>query len=303
MILRYSPYEIPLIKALPINTNSELLRRGFIVSLSDNNRTILGQGEAAPLLGISTDSYDDVHAELQRLSELNISFNNENAPYSPFSSVQWAIESALLDSNTKYLSDTTINFQPLFSNIKALKELMTLPNHSIIKVKCGIFDLNDEIKVLKELTHKHPSIKFRLDFNHRMPLEKSVKLCETLNTHIDFVEDPGQKIADYKTFYEETGIYFAIECHEHNLESPLYHEKGLKALIYKPMLCSGLTHLKHLKQNSPELAIIISSCFESKIGLNNLAKCAALYSNEQVQGIGTASYLYKDTHPEYWTIT
>ncbi|MBP7073915.1 MAG: hypothetical protein KBA81_00835 [Rhabdochlamydiaceae bacterium] len=143
---------------------------------------------------------------------------------------------------------------------EVLKTAETAHGCTVAKLKVGHWTMDEALAVIRALPFK-----LRLDFNHLWESAKVHQLCAKLSPdQIEFLEDAGSSVPGFIEAVDER-------------ESPT---------IWKPMV-RGLP--------SPREHLILSSSFESSIGLHQIASLIQSHQiPPHVLGIGTITHLEQD---------
>ncbi len=320
-------YQLPLSRELTIVGKTLTQREGFIIKLSDEMGNI-GFGETAPLPGLSLEMPDVVLNQLRSLRDRlngqliapNIgqkgkSFSTwlDNMPLAP--SVHFGIESAALSlkaaSLKKSVADLlTENYQTalpinglLQGNRQAiLKEAQNLIDlgYQTLKLKVGTSKLAEDIATCNALTDLIAGRAIvRLDANKAWDLKEAFEFSKAIDfASIEYIEEPLKDFSKSAEFYEETLIPVAIDesLREHSLRE-IKSFDGVEVVILKPTVLGGFEKIAHMAEeaHSYGLRTVLTSSFESGIGLRALANLAACFSKHTAVGLDTAKYLSCDT--------
>lgn len=284
------PYEISL-------TNGQI-RRGTLVNIIDQ----IGNsewGEVAPLPKWSTETLDDSLLQLnqkqQEIMKVDWTAHNcfqELRQLNLLPSVSFGLESALL-SILSPISEHTVSTSALLmgspEEIMKQAELRYKEGYTSAKLKVSNLSFEEANKTINQLKDK---FRLRIDVNRAWKTSDSLRFFEQfpLNT-FDYVEEPFQDPNDLAVFPHPLAVdeSFPQDLSLEQLESL----PTLKALIYKPTIQGGLLGCLPLhdwtKKRGVEL--VLSSSFESDVGLANVASIAYRLSLLSPVGIGTYSYL------------
>jgi len=259
---------------------------------------------------------------LKELDLSNLFFNKLPKPKSKMSSpIIFALESALLNWNKVTFPD---NFENLFPGTKGnfsipvndllypKDEKMDLKASSF-KIKIGRFNNNEvknaEIsfikKIAKELKKMSPgSQRIRLDGNRKFDLNSLNQYISLLDSdtlsQIEYLEEPLKDINQWKFFYKESEIGLGLDESIFDLEKQkISLPPGTKALILKPSVIGGISkYFTYLKWSlKKEIKVVISSTFESSLGLFTLSLLASK-EGKTPSGLNTYRYLDEST-PSY----
>ena len=288
-----------------VNNTSLQTRSGYYVKVTDDHGRC-GFGEIAPLPGLSTETLDDVPHLIQRISTISIDIDMTpkdlmNGVLAPITSnyvpsVQFGIESAILsylDPN----SNSNISYHGLISDVvsssKNTNYLSRFKRLSCLKIKVGRSQWDDEIAALKIISQALPNVSFRLDANQRFSLSEACDFFSHFPTSlINYVESPCHDINDYDLFFKKTGHAYAVDTPE--LHASTFNLNHIPTIIVKPTLLGSFESINKLKQKHPNTRIILSSSYETIIGLNSIAHLASYISLNEFHGIGTFN-IFSDT--------
>jgi O-succinylbenzoate synthase len=167
-----------------------------------------------------------------------------------------------------------------------------------IKVKAGGVVKKDveRVKAVMELVNNRARI--HLDVNQRWSYEDSLYFAsEIIPKQIEYIEEPFKDITRIPDFFQKTNIAVALD------ESILLSDwkmaqslRGVKVWVLKPTLLGGIRKAlaaAHDAQNNG-VSLVISSSFETGIGLSSLIHLAAACGNPVRAGIDTLKYFDRD---------
>jgi len=299
-------------------------REGLILTLS--NGIFNGQGEIAPLEGVSSETFKKAKHDLfviepqlngielpETLNDL-VSFLKDFRPFEQAcSSVRFGVESAIMDLVSQFHNMTLAQF--LMASLKevstaillqgSLEEVMheakvrESQGYKVFKLKVGDRNIPLDVKKVNQLRKiLSADSSIRLDANRAWALNEAVLFGELIGQdRIEFIEEPLKDISHINTFYEKTLIPVALDetlrvlrC---GLNTPgrcvpgLDRNEAVSAYVLKPTVLGGITVTLDWIHQSKDLnkKAIISSCFESPIGLGTLKNLALLTGN--IPGLGT----------------
>jgi len=281
-------YSLPFRQPLIFKGERLANREGLLVSIN-------GQwGEIAPLLGFSNESLAEAAAEslaclaaLSRgekisptLTSVQFGFdcaqrswpNNLPAPLPPYPLLQ-GTPAALIQS----LSTTDWQASP----------------PSRLKLKVARYAMDEELALIEQLAARLPTTKLILDANGGWTRQEAQRFCERLNLNqIDYLEEPCAAFADTIAVAEATGVAIALDETLTRGEEWHCHPK-LTALVIKPTLVGSLSACEALVQRARagNLRVVISSSFESDLGLGLLARLASEWAPHEPPGLDTGHWL------------
>ena len=117
---------------------------------------------------------------------------------------------------------------------------------------------------------------------------------------IDYVEEPTDNPLEFAAFMDRTGVSYALD----ETLSDTRRVEGFRnaaALIIKPTLLGGKQELDELAQH--EIPMVFSSCFESGVGVLNVARMAAHYSPHVASGLDTYRWIARDVLADRLTMS
>lgn len=291
--LSLHPYEIPL-------TNGQI-RRGTLVNIIDQ-RGNSGWGEVAPLPKWSTETLDEsllqLNQKLQEIMKVDWTARNclqELGKLKLLPSLSFGLESALL-SILSPISEHTVSTSALLmgssEEIMEQAEIRHREGYTSAKLKVSNLNFEEAAKIIHQLKDK---FRLRIDVNRAWETSESLRFFEQfpLDT-FDYVEEPFQDPNDLAIFPHPLAVDESFP-QDLSLEQ-LAALPTLKALIYKPTIQGGLLNCLPLHEWAKKRGIdlVLSSSFESDIGLAYVASISYRLSLLSPVGIGT--YHYLDQH-------
>lgn len=248
-------------------------RKGLLLQLKSKNGKE-SWGEIAPLDGFSKESFEKATDEL--VHELPHLLCSKWHPKNISPSVHFGIESAILElmlptKPKPILVNALLNGSADDIYLQAKK----LQHYKAIKIKVGHLDIKAAISLIKELlTFLPKDLLIRIDPNQSWLYEQAMHFARSFppNT-FEYFEEPFASFEDYTSFPYPIALDETIR----QLPSDAFFSLPyLYALIIKPTLIGGCTKLipllKQAKQKN--IAFILSSSYESELGIGLLAKVA-----------------------------
>jgi O-succinylbenzoate synthase len=284
------PYEIALA--------SGQIRQGILIHIMDE-RGVNSWGEVAPLPKWSHESLDDSLQQLyQKQKELmNVDWTlcnylQEIEKLNLLPSVSFGLESALL-SILNPISEHSVLMSALLmglpDEIMKLAELRYKEGYTSAKLKVSNLSFKEAAQLIHQLKDK---FRLRIDVNRAWKTADSLHFFEQFPLDsFDYVEEPFQDPNDLAIFTHPLAIdeSFPQDLSLKQLESL----PALKAIIYKPTIQGGLLGCLPLYKWTKErgIELVLSSSFESDMGLAYVASMAYRLSLLSPVGIGTYHYL------------
>ena len=284
-------YQLPLRYPLPLKGTQLSMRKGFILELKSEGR--YGYGEAAPLADFSQESLSDAQSQLVKLSERLVR-GDETPGHSLFPSVQFALESALWSLNqTQWLSPP--KQAPLLQGdtddiVHRLQKWQgAWPAE--FKLKIGRGTLSEDIERIYQVLQQLPeSVRLRLDANQRWSYQQAIEVCGVLDSQrIAYIEEPTANPAEFSDIYRATGVAFALDETVQHIDYQFQTMEGLAALVIKPTLVGGLARCQQLIKvaQSEGTRVVLSSAFESSVGIHILQQLSAHWLPDEWPGLDT----------------
>ncbi|MFM4650648.1 o-succinylbenzoate synthase [Aeromonas bivalvium] len=289
MTLALYRYQLPFTQPLTFHGKVEVAREGLLVRIDD------GWGEIAPLPGFSRESLAEAKSEsLVCLAQL--AKGQTPAPALP--SVQFGFDCArrVWPVQTAPLPEP----YPLIQGApqELLKHWKNWLHHTPDKAKLKVarYPMRDELALIRLLCDRLPNLKLVLDANQGWTREEAWAFCGHLEANrIEYLEDLCADFDDIAFVAERTGMPVAID--ELLAQGkPWQPIPQLKALVLKPTLLGSLAHCEALvaRARALRLKVIVSSCFESGVGLNQLFHLAGEWAPDQAPGLDTRRWLASD---------
>jgi O-succinylbenzoate synthase len=307
----------------PAKTSRDVLftRDSWILQLIDLGGNVVGEGEVAPLWGLSKETKDDVLAELDRLS-LSVNWNDDT---STLSSVQCAIDAALAGFHSQQIDFPFLpknELHPISINgLIWMNEITDMRNEAkrkfdegsrCIKLKIGALNFHDELNLIREIRSwgNENELTIRVDANGAFLLEDALeKLRQLAEFNLHSIEQPIKAGQCEHMFRLCTESPVPIAFDEELIgKTPDEFEQYLKLgkpdfLVVKPSLHGGFTAAENWKHWADKhgIGFWVTSSLESNVGLNHLANWVCKMKLEGVQGLGTGS-LFQNNSEAMWKV-
>jgi len=190
-----------------------------------------------------------------------------------FPSVICALQSALLDLSFPETSSQCC-VQALLINGDLFKKAAKAKDKgfTVAKLKVGTLSLEETQGLIERL---QDDFRLRLDFNQKWKLAEVQKLAEWVDwSRVDYFEEPTVEL---------DGLDCSLALDESLLQKPLEALPKEARLVIKPTLLGDI--VPFVKSGR---SLVLSSCFEGKIGVRCLARLAnRLGIGDQPQGLDT----------------
>ncbi len=314
-------YKIPFVKPLWLKGDLFDQREGVIIHLTSDDG-FEGFGECAPLPNFSQETLED---SIKQLKELKHFFNNLELPETLktlekelekyfdedklLKSVSFGIESSLyhLLANkkqiclNKLLSDKTHDIVHI-NGLLTGKESEILPQaqdlldrgFKALKLKVGS-NVEEDIRKVLALTEilKGKAV-LHVDANQAWSFKEATYFANKVGlAAIDYIEEPFKDIEKIPDFFNESMIPVALDesLREFGFDD-IRSIVGVDVLILKPTLERSFSKICSIINQAVGLAIktVISSSFESDIGLFNLAHLSGSFTRDNNVGIDTLKW-------------
>jgi len=319
MDLKYKPFSIKFNTPFINSTGTLNERKGFILSITDElgNSSL---GEIAPLPGFSSESLDEAREDLSGL--LHILSGMETGDdlqcikdlsedYILTSSARFGFEQAMLGllikrdrsiSEKLFLkTKTQIDVNAVVGlgcdgNVISQIENKMLEGFSTFKIKAGRNNFTDDLNLIKGIRRRFGgAIKIRLDANGKWDFEKARCNIEMLEIFdIEYIEEPCGGIENLIALSEISSIPVAIDESLVSMQFAfdVMEQSSIPFIIIKPMIRGALIENIELIRQAAILDrnIIISSSFETALGISQLAFLSSLTHHSYAHGLDTIDY-------------
>ena len=310
--VKIKPYSLQVKKMFQPLLDSNI-RSGFIVEIKYKN--YIGFGEIAPLPRYSIETMKEIPWLLEEFKSMKINIIDESevdqvlqAFFEAVPSFKFGIETAIYDilSQIKKIPLAQM-INPNCPYYILLNDLYFDSSQSlksdVIKIKIrtnNIFYIKD---LIEEVLRSNPKCKkVRLDFNGSLDLVRAIRICKEIEEYpIEYIEQPmnNPDLEDYIELKLHSNVSIAIDEHVHNIESA---EKVIKSaiadfIIIKPTITGGIKasgKIIKLVQGA-KMKVVITSAYESNIGLMACAHIASAYNISGHCGLNTSTLFTSDT--------
>jgi len=320
-------YALPLKFPIVIRGRSQMrLREGIILSLTLDNQW-QGFGEIAPLQGLEGGEIEECLNNLKEFAkgltvqefpdELDGLFRQiDLCPLIP--EARFGLETALYSAIARKLQKPLSYFwgkspssaimvngllqeeEPLGQAVNDLlrKGFQSIKVKAIGAVKKDVERVGAVLKLLNNRARIH------LDVNQRWSYDDALYFASVIDPkQIEYLEEPFQDIERASEFFRKTGIALALD--ESLLgEKAATIREGVKAWVVKPTLRGGIRKALAMAGEAKKSGIqmVVSSSFESGIGLCSLIHLTAAINGNCRAGIDTSKYFEKDLLKEPFLI-
>ncbi len=320
-------FALPLVKPLALMGREMADRRGLLIRFR-GNAGFEGWGEIAPFPGLHRESPREAESQICSLAneffgkllpggleKLDGGFDNLLIKFGLFPSTRFGVEMAMLNliaaARRIYLSQLLTScptaqlfVNALLSGTKAemLRQLMDISpqNYRSVKIKVGRLPFVDEIEVIRAARDMLPkNVTLRLDANRAWALQMAIRFASAIgNDRIEYIEEPLKDPAELPDFFQANKMPSALDESLAGISPKTYRQMpGVAAFILKPAVLGGIEKTMRFARIAKSLGIkpVISSVFESGVGLTALANiAAAINAPDTPVGLGTYTWFKED---------
>ena len=174
---------------------------------------------------------------------------------------------------------------------------------SCVKIKVGRRKPGEDAAIVREFAAKFPGLRIRLDANQSWSLDEAKAFCAALRgPAVDYLEEPLRNATQIPDLYAATGLAVAVDETIGVTPLRVWSEwAGVKVVVVKPTLLGGIQRVQRLALLAAEkgFRIVVSSSFESGVGLGMLVQLAAAFSRDELPvGLDTYRWLAADVLEE-----
>ena len=301
-------YALPLVQPLRLKDHVLTERTGFLLRLESDSGAA-GWGEVAPLPGFSAESADKIRSELGDLRRL---LPGRELPPKPTSltgqfhqwptsrwwanSIHCGLEMAVLNLLASHqtvplarlLTERpleTIHINGLIvdpDNVTETVRRLHRDGYRAIKLKVGRGEIETDIERTRDAFHELGSATaLRLDANRAWSYDDAIRFARGItDCEIEYIEEPLSESTRLGEYSEQTGLPVALdESLAHLTPAQLADLAFVKAVVLKPTLLGGFDRAAAFARAARRhnMKVVISSCFESSVGIAALAQLAAAF--------------------------
>ena len=295
----------------------------LIISITDEFGNI-GYGECSPLPGFSFEGIDEVKDQIYKLSQIFAGLNVDDSiekfeklitKRMIFPSVRFGLEQSFLNlisirhnkilkkyfgvSKNEIPVNAVFGFDDRLNIITGIEKKIT-DGYKTIKLKIGHDSFDEDLKLVESVRKFFgDKITIRLDVNGKW-IEKEAwsHLSELSKFDIEYIEEPCIGIDSLITLSKKSPIPIAVDESLRTLSQAheLIKSSKIKYYVIKPTIFGGLLPVPNLiyEAEKKKKIIIISSSFESCVGLGALAFLASLTKHNFAHGLDTIDFFEKN---------
>ncbi len=196
---------------------------------------------------------------------------------------------------------------PLLAGEQAqiLARLAGLPQPPrLAKLKVARAPVEQEIALVHAILARAPGLRLRLDANRGWSFDQAATFAASVPLErIDFVEEPCATLEESLALYRQHRLPLALD---ETTQAPDYHYRplpGVTALVLKPTILGGIDRLAGIidAAHHDGVRCVLSSSFESNLGLAAIAALARQLTPEQTPGLDTLEATGADLcQPNLW---
>lgn len=311
--VRFFSFKLPLVAPLITRGQESMYRQGYAMQLSDEQGHS-GWGEISPLPCFSHETYEDVRAQFHELSDwlqgrsvpeacelLDGTFESWLAKLHLPASLRFGVESAVLNmlANEQqmplsvFLGGEQLQTIPVNALVSGSADKVSkkaseahLKSYRAVKVKVGRLSVHDDVSLINKVaTILGDSVSLRLDANRNWSLEDALLFAKGIEgCRIEYIEEPCRTVAESREFSVSTGLPVALDESLLKLSpQELNDYTDMAAVVLKPTLLGGIERTMQFarKAESLGLAAVISSSYESSLGILTLVHLASVIGGQE----------------------
>ncbi len=235
-------------------------RKGLILQWNQ------GWGEISPLPGLSQETFEEARDEILHLLP-HLEMAKPSLP-----SVRFGLSSA----------SAPFPIIPIRIPLCALNR--EAPGFKTVKLKLGHLSLDAAVALVKQYQGKY---RLRVDCNGVWTLRQALSFAAHFKSgDFEYLEDPIGNFSDLVRFSETT--HFPIAVDKSLASLPIQEIPTLKAIVVKPTVIGAIP------TPPPNVQLILSSSYETGLGLLHIARLAQKLSLDLPIGLDTVRLLNTD---------
>lgn len=318
-------YALPLRRPLYIRGAELAQREGLILKIT-SPEGFEGFGEISPLTGRSAENLNEAYEQIQFLKshfsgghfpagveKLDGKFHSwlEGIGLKP--SAQFGVEMAVLNmlANAKGIplfkllsqeGHPMVRVNALLDGTKyeLVQQAKKLKDEGFTSIKLKVHGSIEEsvVKVLAVRDVLKEDVLLSLDANQSWSLEEAIIFGREIEqSFIAYIEEPVKNVYQVPEFYKETMIPVALD--ESLTKLPLAEIQaleGVDVLVLKPTLLGGIEKIWQIAQQAKAAGVrsVISSSFETGLGILTLANFAGCSARDHEAGLDTLKWFQQD---------
>ncbi|WP_426415588.1 o-succinylbenzoate synthase [Aestuariirhabdus sp. LZHN29] len=286
-------YRIPL-EPQPLCAGQRLAARdGLVVQLQQGEHC--GYGEVAPLPGFSPETLQQAQRELLQTLPLWVAGQpiTVDSPSVAFG-LSCAVDEVAGAHSTPAHCGSPLQGYPLLSGtptqIIERWQQWQGARPSLAKLKLGRYPIAAEQQMVHALLRISPTLKLRIDANRSWTLPQAREWAQWIGVEaIDYLEEPCQQLGQSLQLAEEYGVGIALDESLRDRHFVLPPSRHIRALVLKPSLTGSIAQLEKQIDTATRRGItcILSSSYESSLGIGQLQALAARLTPDSAPGLDT----------------
>jgi len=319
--VRLFRYDLPLREGLRFRGPSPDVRSGVLIEVASGGAA--GWGDIAPLPGFSAEGLDEAAGGAASLRGRLLSFDLDpelpsaawedllrGLPPSVRSGCEQACLGLLAGAGGTTLrglladgASDRIHICALLAGTPAQvlegAAAAARAGHRCAKLKVGRTDVEADIALAREVRRiLGESVALRIDANRAWSLGEAIGFVRGVGGPIEYIEEPVKDPIDLPAFAAATGAPVALDETLADARCPDWTGiPGVKAVVLKPTILGGILRCRRIALRAAERGqrAVVSSSFESGVGLLGLCEAAAALGGEGVAaGLDTGRWLARD---------
>lgn len=212
---------------------------------------------------------------------------------------QFVFEQLIYQLINRYNKKVEINgFISFVDDENLLKKVSYYKSNGIktIKVKLGRENFDDDLRIIQFIFDLFPDINFRFDVNGQWKnIDIASKNIECLLKYpFEYIEDPVKDVVQLEYLNRLYPNKIAIDEPIRNKEILInvLDNYNFSYIVVKPFFIGGIETFLKLKDSYSHTKFIVSSYYETNVGLNYLLNIASIFP-DNIHGLGTFNF-YKE---------
>ncbi|MDO8580669.1 MAG: o-succinylbenzoate synthase [Candidatus Omnitrophota bacterium] len=319
-------YTLPLKPGLTVLGNPLTQREGLIIHLHGNDKAE-GFGEISPLPGFNKESLAEALEQAKEckqqlvgqnipsgIEKLNGKFQSWLGPMGLKPSVRFGVEMAVLNllanaANVPLIQliskeiHTQIRVNALLQGPKStvLSQAQALidQGYKAIKLKATGKNIAENIDLVRSVNGViSGQALLHVDVNQQWTLNEAIEFGNEVGlAAMDYIEEPFREIEEIPQFFMQTTIPVALD---ESLQKFSFNDiksiEGVDVLVLKPTFLGGIERTWDWMNHARRFALetVISSSFETGVGLLALANLSGATYRETTAGLDTLKWFEND---------
>ena len=295
-------------------------KHGILIELVDEFG-VKGFGEVSPLENTPGQNLDYLIGLIEDHGPFLLSYLLEDSLFFSENTafpLQAAIDVALLDLRSKTINKSIAEFissetvRPTLQSNAVIGAIDTAQiinyaksmvenGYTALKVKVGTSSLENDFERLRTLREEFPEILLRVDANGSWDRLTAIKAIDKFSRiNISLIEQPvsSEDIEGLNQLSEYSDIPIAADesMLSQSLRESIFEHSAVDYVILKPMLLGGITTSWPIAKKAlqHDMKIIVTTSFDSSLGIAAAAHLAAAIGNDEFHGLSTGEYLRSD---------